>query len=334
MEGWKSILKSDPIAWLLERDNPSVRFFTLTEILGMDRDAPEVTETRRQIMETGVVPRILARQEKEGCWGIPEDFYIRSKYRGTVWQFIVLAELGADGSDNRIKKAGEFILNNSQDRQSGGFAYRKSKDNGGDHNRILPCLTGNMVWCLIRFGYLEDPRVQHGIEWIVRYQRFDDRIEKAPRGWPYDKYQQCWGKHTCHMGVVKTLKALAEIPPDRRTSPVRATIEKAAEYMLNHRVHKMSHNPARVANPRWLQFGFPLMWNIDALEVLSILTRLGYRDARMQEAIDLVISKQTEQGRWTMENTFNGRFLVNIERKGKPSKWVTLNSLRTLKMNR
>lgn len=29
--------------------------------------------------------------------------------------------------------------------------------------------------------------------------------------------------------------------------------------------------------------------------------------------------------------TYNGRFQVDIERKGKPSKWVTLNALRVLK---
>jgi hypothetical protein len=51
----------------------------------------------------------------------------------------------------------------------------------------------------------------------------------------------------------------------------------------------------------------------------------------MQEAIDLIISKQGDMGRWTMENTFNGRFQVNIESRDRPSKWVTLNALRVLK---
>jgi len=50
----------------------------------------------------------------------------------------------------------------------------------------------------------------------------------------------------------------------------------------------------------------------------------------MQEAIDILVSKQDEQGRWKLENTFNGRFQVNIEQKGAFSKWITLNSLRVL----
>jgi hypothetical protein len=45
----------------------------------------------------------------------------------------------------------------------------------------------------------------------------------------------------------------------------------------------------------------------------------------------MVISKQDARGRWKLEHTFNGRFQVNIEQKGKPSKWITLNALRVLK---
>jgi hypothetical protein len=73
------------------------------------------------------------------------------------------------------------------------------------------------------------------------------------------------------------------------------------------------------------------MWNTDVLEVLRILSNLGYKDERMQEAVDLVISKQDGQGRWKLESTYNGRFLVNIEQKRRPSKWVTLNAIRALK---
>ena len=51
----------------------------------------------------------------------------------------------------------------------------------------------------------------------------------------------------------------------------------------------------------------------------------------MQDAVDIVVSKQDDHGRWILENTFNGRFITNIEQKGKPSKWVTLNALRVLK---
>jgi hypothetical protein len=324
-------LKTDPTEWLLGEGNPSVRYFTLTDVLEKNKSNLDVAKSKKAIMQIGAVPKILAKQENGGYWGIAENFYVRGKYKGTVWQLMVLAELGADSGEERVRKSCEFVLNNSQDRESGGFSYMSASSGGGAHNRVLPCLTGNMVWSLIRLGYLDDARVQRGIEWITAYQRFDDGVEEGAKGWPYEKHETCWGKHSCHMGVVKALKALAEIPADQRSDSVRRTIEKGAEYLLKHHVHKRSHDLTRVSKAEWLWFGFPLMWNTDILEILGILTRLGYRDSRMQEALDLVVSKQDENGRWRLERSFNGRFQVSIEQKGKPSKWITVNALRVLK---
>jgi len=331
MTAWESLLKNNPTEWLLEKEKSSVRYNTLTGILEKPQNDPEVRETKEQMMKTGVIPRILSIQNPGGYWGNPEDFYIRSKYKGTVWNFIILAELGADGTDKRIKKTCEFLLEHSQDPKSGGFAHYSTKNGGGDHNKVLPCLTGNMVWGLIRFGHLEDPRVQHGIHWITTYQRFDDGVSKAPTGWPYGSYKNCWGTHTCTMGVVKALKALAEIPANKRSTDVKKTIQTGAEYLLKHRLYKRSHNLNQIAKNEWIHFRFPLMWKTDALEMLSILTTLGYKDNRMHDALDLVLSKQDHQGRWTLGKTFNGRMFVTIEQKDQPSKWITLNALRVLK---
>ncbi len=331
MGNWKSVLKADPIDWLLEKNNPSVRYFALSELLDKPQSNLEVQTAKKEIMLTGVVPKIMAKQSNDGYWEAPEKFYT-AKYKGTVWQLIILAELAADGNDERIKKACEFILANSQDRKSGGFsAWLSVRLGGGRYSGVLPCLTGNIVWSLIRLGFLDDERVKRGIEWIVKYQRFDDGEAWPPRVWPYKKATSCFGKHSCHMGVVKSLKALAEIPTDKRSKEATETVEKGVEYMLKHQIHKRSHDLSRVSKPGWLRFGFPLMYQTDVLEVLDILTKLGYKDERMKEAVNLVVSKQNEQGMWKLENTFNGRFQVSIEKKGSSSKWITLNALRVLK---
>jgi hypothetical protein len=331
MADWAALQRGDRIDWLLEPDNPSVRYLALTEILGASVDDPIAKEAKAAISETGVVPQILDRQAEGGFWDTPARFY-DAKYKGTVWQLIVLAEHLADGTDERIGKACEFLLGQSQDLESGGFSmHHSAKQGGGRHSEVIPCLTGNMVWSMIRLGYAGDPRVRRGIDWITTYQRFDDGIAEAHQGWPYDRSEVCWGRHTCHMGAVKALKALAEIPSDERSADGRRTIAEGIEYLLKHHIHKRSHDLVRVSKPGWLRFGFPLMYQTDALEILEILTRLGCRDERMQEAIDVVVSKQDDSGRWMLADTFNGRFLVDVEEKGRPSKWVTLNALRVLK---
>ena len=320
-----------PIPWLLESDDPSVRFSTLTELLGSSPDSSEAAAARRDIMSRGVVPLILAAQGEDGHWEGRDRFYT-AKYQGTVWQLLILAELGADGSDERVRRGCEAVLGDAQDRLSGGFATdRGKKEGGGLHSRVLPCLTGNLVFSFIRFGLLDDPRLQAGIDWLTTYARFDGGDGEAPTGWPYDAWQMCWRRHTCHMGVVKTLKALAEIPPERRSPAVQRTLDDGAEFMLRHHVHKRSHDLARDSKPGWKRLGFPLMYQTDVLEILGILAKLGRAgDERAGEARALVASKADAHGRWKLQSTFNGRFVVDIETRGDPSRWITLRALTAL----
>jgi len=95
MNEWKKLLKADPTDWLLEEDNPSVRYYTLTEILDKPSSDNEIKEAKRQIMEIGPVPKILEKQNPLGHWEEPERFYT-AKYKGTAWQLMILAELGTD----------------------------------------------------------------------------------------------------------------------------------------------------------------------------------------------------------------------------------------------
>lgn len=323
------------IDWLLEKGNPSVRYFTLTKLLGKPESDTEALEARRNIMETGIVPKILGAQSEGGYWGEPQSFYA-DKYCGTVWQLLILAELAADAEDERVRNACEFILENSQDRESFGFAMNRSvKAGGGRHSEVIPCLTGNMVWSLIRFGFSGDERVKKGIDWIVRYQRADDGAtgEEIPLEWPYDRLTACLGRHSCHMGVVKSLKALAAIPVAERNEPVNAKIKQLAEYLLVHHIYKKSHDLESVSKPGWLKLGFPLMYQTDVLEILGILAELGVHDARMSEALEIIRNKQNKNGRWILENTFNGKMPEDIEEKGKESKWITLKALYALANN-
>ncbi len=331
MSDWKAMLKADPTNWLLEEENPSVRYFTLTDILDKPEHDPAVQQAKYEIMQSGNVPDILGKQKELAYLQAYPRFYTY-KYKGLVWSLIVLAELGAE-TNPQIREQCEYILSNSQETEDGGFSMHTAvKKGGGRKTEVIPCLTGNMVWSLIRFGYLDDPRVQKGIDWITHYMRFNDGVEDVLQAPPYDRYEMCWGKHTCHMGVVKVLKASSAIPEERRTQAVKDTIAKAAEFMLIHHIYRRSHNLNRTSKPGWLKFGFPLMYQTDVLEILDILTGLGINDSRMGEALDLVRSKQDNMGRWRIENTYNSdRLLIPMGQKSEQSKWITLRAMRILK---
>jgi hypothetical protein len=151
--------------------------------------------------------------------------------------------------------------------------------------------------------------------------RCDDGDGETPTGWPYDRWEMCWGRHTCHMGVVKALKALAEIPPERRSPAVQRTLDDGAEFMLRHHVHKRSHDLAKTSKPGWRRLSFPLMWQTDVLEILGILTNLGRAgDERAREAR----ASAGTPGSLDARNTFNGRFVVDIETGAASQPRVTL----------
>ncbi len=331
MDGWKTCLKADPTPWLLEAENPSVRLFTLTDILDKPEGDPAVQDARQAVMQAGMVPDILSRQREPAYLKAYPAFYT-GKYKGLVWSLIVLAELGAQ-PNAQIREQCEYLLDYSQETQDGGFSqHAAAKAGGGRVSEVIPCLTGNMVWSLVRLGYLHDTRVQKGIDWLTRYMRFNDGVEKEPQVPPYDHYEACWGRHTCHMGVVKALKAFSAIPEGERTAAVSDTIQKAAEFMLIHHIYRQSHNLKRTSKPGWLKFGFPLMYQTDVLEILDILVTLGIHDSRMEDAVGLVIEAQDDMGRWCLNNTYGSdRLLIPMGRKDEQSKWLTLRAVRVLK---
>ncbi len=331
MDNWRTLLKGDPTAWLLEESNPSVRYFTLKNILDRSDEDKEVRDAKREIMQTGTVPGMLQRQREMDYIQAFSRFYTY-KYKGLVWSLITLAELGAEATPQIIEQC-EYLFENSQERQDGGFSQNTAvRTGGGRITEVIPCLTGNMVWSLIRFGYLNDPRLQKAVDWLTRFLRFNDGVANDPQVLPYDHIEMCWGKHTCFMGVVKALKGLSAIPVERRTEKITETIDKAVEFLLIHHIYKRSHDLNRKSKPGWLKFGFPLMYQTDILEILDILTEMGIKDKRMDDAVSIVIARQDDMGRWKAENAYNSeRLLIPIGQSGEQSKWITLRAMRVLK---
>jgi hypothetical protein len=328
MSDWKDALKADPTKWLLEEDDPGVRYFALRDLLDLPQGDPEVERARRAIMERGAVAEILKKQREQAYIEHYPRFYT-DKYTGLVWSLIALAEAGAILNDE-IRSQCEYLLENAQDAQ-GGFSMHKAKAGGGLPSEVIPCLTGNLVFAFLRLGLGADPRVQKGVDWLVCFMRLNDGIELEPQDAPYGRYEMCWGRHTCLMGVAKALKAFAEIPAGARTHEVNDAIARCAEFILIHRIYKRSHDLSWVSKPGWTKFGFPLMYQTDALELFDILTALGVRDERMEDAAQLIRDRQQPDGRWLSGNSYGDRMLIPFDEKGAPGKWVTLRAMRALK---
>ena len=82
---WLKILKKSPIDWLLEKTNPSVRYFTLRDILDEDENDSQVVAAKQAIPKSQVINKILQKQKLEGYWEEPDNPY-HPKYKSSYLQ--------------------------------------------------------------------------------------------------------------------------------------------------------------------------------------------------------------------------------------------------------
>jgi len=331
-------LKDNPLPWLLEDDpeNPGPRWFALTELLESPYSDPEVVAARQAVATAGPVPAILNAQDSEGYWVEPGPGYY-PKYRGTVWSIIFLAQLGADGRHPRVHTGCDYLLEHARSPYGGLSA-------DGKKTGLIHCLQGNLAAALIDLGWLGDERTDRALDWLARSITGKGIAAAEDTGAAVRYYRSgnsapgfaCSANNhlPCAWGAVKAMLALSKVPESHRTPEIRSAIHTGVEFLLSGNPAWADYPMGYSAKPSrsWFQFGYPIAYVTDVLQNLEVLTALGHGgDPRLAPAIDLLLSKQDAQGRWKMEYTYNGKTWVDLEEKGKPSKWVTLRALRVLK---
>jgi hypothetical protein len=45
--------------------------------------------------------------------------------------------------------------------------------------------------------------------------------------------------------------------------------------------------------------------------------------SELQDALQVIKQKMQPEGVWHLDNSLNGKMWIDIEKKGKPSKWIT-----------
>jgi hypothetical protein len=320
--------------WLLEDDNPSVKYWTLRNLLNYGEDDFLVCSARRHIMQTGAIPHILSRLNETGHYAdhsaIQEYGAERAaygylpKYRGTVWQLVLFAELGADVHDDRVRRTCEYVLEHSWE-PSGLFSMVGNQ-------YLAPCFQGNMLYALTRLGYGDDARIARALDVLLEFTRFDDGDFATPKTFPYrGSRDRCSGSHSCYAGSLKALKAITVIPPEKRDARIRDFVARGSEFFLTHHVFRASHSPGKLLHKDIDDISFPTFVYGDFLEVLITLLALGVKDERMQEAIDLLLAKRQPNGRWRLERDVPTMH-VALGRKHRESKWATYRARYALKL--
>lgn len=325
---YHDIARSEVIEWLLDSETPGVRYWALLHLKDYSPTNSEVLTAQDAIPQSPEVQAILNVQDPEGYWAKPNHIYAK-KYTATTHSLLILAEFGMKRVpviELAIEQLFTFQL------KSGHFSTVRPKTARGYASTVSDtcCLDANILYYLTHFGYLDDPRTQKTIQFLL------DHYDDTQVGWKCRAYPinaKAVFPPLCYMGLCKVLKAFSTIPNQYRSKRLNAIIDQLVELIFENQIYKYLRNPdgTRKEKAGWKRFGFPLFYNSDILEVLDTFTRLGIKDPRMDESINIVLEAQQPDGKWLLKHTFNGKFWHDIEKKGKPSKWITLRALRVLR---
>ena len=87
-----------------------------------------------------------------------------------------------------------------------------------------------------------------------------------------------------------------------------------------------------VIDKRWLRFSFPTFWHYDVWRGLDSLRNAGSKpDSRASDAIESVIERRDQNGRWPLNLLHPEHIPLEMETGvGSASRWNTLRALRVL----
>ena len=332
---WQKQLKGESLSWLLEKDNPGVRYLASRNLLDTPADDTEMISAGELAHTKGPIAAVLREMQDEGFWVNPGHGYL-PKYYSTVWSLVMLAQLGARiDQDPRIEKACRYLCNQSLT-ENGQFSTTKTASGTAD------CLQGNLLSAMLDMGF-SDPRLEKAFEWMARSVTGDGVAPMEEKNAPLRYYSGKCGpgflcgannKMPCAWGAIKVMLAFSKLPQEERTPYINKAIEKGIDFLLG--VDPLSSEYPSGWNDKpssnWWKFGFPVFYVTDLLQNIEVLLRLGLgKDSRLKNAITYIHDKQDQNGRWPLEYSYKGKTWVDFGANKQPNKWVTYRALWVIK---
>jgi hypothetical protein len=307
---------ADILAWLLESDDPALRYQTLRDLT--DTPPAELAAIRARIPHGGsdsLGAQILAAQSPDGAWRRPNT----PDWLPTLFMFQLLRATGADPADPAIQSA--------VSRLEAGFRWHPSL--GGkpfSEGETEPCINGGALAASSYFG-----RPSHSLARRLLAEQLPDG------GWNCDAPKS---QRSSYHSTICVLEGLLEFEyaagPNAPLTPLSADARlRAHEYLLDRRLFRRL-STGQPASPEFLQFAFPPRYHYDILRALDYFRSLDLSsDPRTGDAIHLVESKRQPDGRWLLDASYDESLAFPWpEPVGQPSRWITLRALRVLRWYR
>ena len=292
------------LKWLLDSD-PAIRWQVMRDLSGAAPKA--IAAERSRVATEGWGARLLALQAPAGNWGGPNED------RGLLFTFYTLVVLKDLGLDPASKQARKMI-----DRVDKRLVFTPLDNRPFLHGETEPCINGRILGL---GAYFKEPND------ALANRLLGEQLEDG--GWNCEAPKS---RRSSFHTTICVLEGLLEYErAGRKSAAVTKARKRAERYLLERRMLR-SLRTGEVIDRRWLRFSFPTFWHYDVLRGLDYLRNAGVKpDSRVREAIEIVIERRHQNGRWPLNLVHRERIPLEMETDvGRASRWNTLRALRVL----
>jgi hypothetical protein len=281
----------------------------------LTNEAPNVIGAERSRVATaGWGTQLLSGQSPAGNWGGPKED------RGLLITFNSLVVLKDLGLDPASKEARKMI-----DRVDKRLVFKPLNNRPFLHGETEPCINGRILGI---GSYFKEPND------ALASQILSEQLEDG--GWNCEATllspKRPKSRRSSFHTTICVLEGLLDYErAGRKSAAVTKARKKAENYLLERRMFR-SLRTGEVIDERWLRFSFPTFWHYDVLRGLDYLRNAGIKpDSRVSQAIETVIKRRHQNGRWPLNLLHSERIPLEIETGvGSASRWNTLRALRVL----
>jgi hypothetical protein len=304
-----SILK-----WLLDSD-PAIRWQVMRDLT--DEVPGAIAAERSRVATRGWGARLLARQSPTGKWGgsprgwradLPKD---DRDLLITLYTLAVLKDLGLDPASAAARKM--------MDRVERRLVFKRLDNQPYLQGETEPCINGRILGIGAYFKKPND---------ALANRLLGEQL--ADGGWNCEAPQsRCSSFHT----TICVLEGLLDYErAGRKSAAVTKARKRGENYLLERRMFR-SLRTGEVIKKRWLRYSFPTFWYYDVLRGLDYLRDAGIKpDSRVREAIEIVIKRRHQNGRWPLNLLHPEYIPLKMETAvGSASRWNTFRALRVLR---
>jgi len=331
MSNWQKQLKFDPIEPLLASGDKALVYFAKRDLL--DENVEHV-ETIWQLPE---VTKLLFKQLNDGSFKYsgnkPDVYYPPNHYEiAETWrQFRVLVQqYQMDRSHPAVEEAARFFFR---------CQTIEGDIRGMIGNQYAPYYTGAIMYLLIIAGYVDDPRIHKGFQWLLSMRqddmgwtipiltrsnyRWDEIIRVTSTN--FEPLPPVRSKPFSHNWTGMVLRAFAAHPKYGKSKEA-----KVAGDLLKSRFFQKDSYTSYQAASYWTRFQYPFWWS-NLLTALDSLSLMGYSkdDADIKSGLDWFIKNQQPDGLWPLDAS--KKQLKTTPKSAKEQLWVALGICRMLK---